>query len=285
MRNRIGIILVLALVAGGLAAYLAVTFLKGPSSGSTNQAPATVKVAVAAKDLAVGDVLTASDVKLVSWPAGTVPAGYATSQEEVVGRGLITPVRTNEPLLASKLAAKGSPAGLAIAIPEGMLAMSVRVNDVIGVAGFVWPGTHVDVLATLDKTETGNDSRTQILLQNITVLSAGPETQKDQGSQDSKAKTVPVVTLLVTPDQAEKLTLAATKGQLQLALRNTLDTDTVQTPGARLATLLPYAERARYRPVRTARPRRPPSRVNVEVYRGKDRSTSTVDTTVTGGGQ
>ncbi|MDP2529248.1 MAG: Flp pilus assembly protein CpaB [Candidatus Palauibacterales bacterium] len=284
MRNRIGIILVLALVAGGLAAYLAVTFLKGPGNAPSDQAPATVKVAVASKDLAVGWVLTPEDVKLVSWPAGAVPAGYATSMEEVVGRGLITPVRTNEPLLASKLARKGTGGGLAIAIPEGMRAMSVRVNQVIGVAGFVLPGTHVDVLVTLDKSETGNDARTQVLLQNVQVLSAGQELQQGKDGQD-KPKTVPVVTLLVTPDQSEKLTLAATKGQLQLALRNTLDTDTVSTSGARLAALLPYAQRARYRPVRTTRPSRPPSRVNVEVYRGKERSTSTVDTTVTGGGR
>jgi pilus assembly protein CpaB len=284
MRNRVGIILVLALVAGGLAAYLAVTFLKGPAGSQSEQAPATVKVAVATKDLAVGDVIQPEDVKLVSWPAGAVPQGYATSVEEVQGRGVITPVMTNEPMLASKMAGKGSGGGLAIAIPEGMRAMSVRVNDVIGVAGFVLPGTHVDVLVTLDKAETGSDAHTEILLQNVEVKSAGTELQQDPNDQ-SKPKAVPVVTLLVTPKQAEKLTLAATQGQLQLALRNTLDKDTVVTDGVRMANLLPSSVRARYRPVRTVRSRRPPSRVNVEVYRGKDRSTSTVDTTVTGGGR
>lgn len=284
MRNRVGIILVLAVVAGGLAAYLAITFLKGPARSASDQAPATVQVVVAAKDLAVGDIIKAEDVKLVSWPASSVPQGYATSQEEVVGRGIITPVMTNEPLLASKMAGKGAGGGLAIAIPEGMRAMSVRVNDVIGVAGFVLPGTHVDVLVTLDKAETGSDAHTEILLQNVEVKSAGTELQQDP-NDESKAKAVPVVTLLVTPKQAETLTLAATEGQLQLALRNTLDKDTVVTDGVRMATLLPSSARARYRPVRTVRPRRPPSRVNVEVYRGKDRSTSTVDTTVTGGGR
>ncbi len=282
MRNRVGIILVLALVAGGLAAYLAINFLEHPSGSSSNQAAATVQVAVAARDLAVGSMIQAQDVKLVSWPAGAVPQGYATSLEEVVGRGVISQVRMNEPLLASKMARKGTGAGLAITIPEGMRAMSVRVNEVIGVAGFVFPGNHVDVLVTLDRSDTGSDAKTEVLLQNVEVATAGTELQQDA---DGKAKQVPVVTLLVTPDQAEKLTLAATQGQLQLALRNTLDEDTVKTDGARLATLLPSSTRARYRPIRTSRPSRPPSRVNVEVYRGKDRSTSTVDTTVTGGGR
>jgi pilus assembly protein CpaB len=282
MRNRVGIILVLALVAGGLAAYLAITFLKQPASTASDETTATVKVAVATRDMPVGTVLQAEDVKLVTWPAGAVPVGYPSSVEEVVGRGLITPVKTNEPLLATKLARKEAGGGLPIVIPEGMRAMSVRVNEVIGVAGFVLPGTHVDVLVTLDRSETGSDARTEILLQNVQVLSAGQDIQKDEQGQ---AKTVPVVTLLVSPPQAEKLTLAATEGQLQLALRNTLDLDTVVANGARMRTLLPSVARARYRPVRTTRPRRPPSRVSVEVYRGKERTTSTVDTTVTGGGR
>lgn len=282
MRNRVGIILVLALVAGGLAAFLTVRFLRQPGGSTAAPTLATVKVAVATRDLPVGTLLTDQDIKLVSWPAGSLPKGYATSKEEVVGRGLIQPLLANEPFLASGLAAKDAGGGLPITIPPGMRAMSVRVNEVTGVSGFLWRGTHVDVLVTLTRQETGNDARTQVLLQNIEVLAAGQEVQKDP---NGKPKTVPVVTLLVTPDQAEKLTLGATQGELQLALRNTLDTDTVKTPGARLATLLPYTERERYRPVRRSRSARPPSRVNVEVYRGKDRSTSTVDTTVTGGGR
>lgn len=282
MRNRLGVILILALVCGGLAAYLALRFLSGPGAPTATTQVNTVQVAVASRDMPVGTILGPDDVKLVDWPGGSAPSGYATSKEEVVGRGLISAVHTNEPLLASKLARKEAGGGLPLAIPAGMRAMSVSVNQVVGVAGFVLPGTHVDVLVTLDKQETGSDAKTEVILQNITVLSAGQEIQRDT---DGKPKTVPVVTLLVDPNQAEKLTLAATQGQLQLALRNTLDEDTVTTAGARIATLLPSEQRARYRPVRTTRPRRPPSRVNVEIYRGKERSTSTVDTTVQGGGR
>lgn len=283
MRNRVGIILVLALVAGGLAAYLAVTYLHQTEAqaGGGGAQVQQVEVAVATQDLPVGTILKPEDVKLVDWPSGSVPEGYATSKEEVVGRGVITAVRTNEPLLASKLARKEAGGGLPITIPEGMRAMSVRVNEVIGVAGFVLPGTHVDVLVTLSEGGASN-ARTEILLQNVTVLSAGQQIQQDQ---DGKPKTVPVVTLMVTPHQAEQLTLATTHGQLQLALRNTLDEDTVETDGARLANLLPSARRAVYRPTRSRSTPRAPSRVNVEVYRGPERSTSTVDTTVTGGGQ
>ncbi|HKK08796.1 MAG TPA: Flp pilus assembly protein CpaB [Gemmatimonadota bacterium] len=283
MRNRVGIILVLALVAGGLAAYLAITFLgRSKQQEQAGTQPRQVQVAVAAKDLPVGAILKPTDVKLVPWPAEAVPAGYATSVEEVVGRGVITGVKTNEPLLASRLARKEAGGGLPITIPEGMRAMSVRVNEVIGVAGFVLPGTHVDVLVTLSDEQSSSGARTEVLLQNLTVLSAGQEIQQDQ---NGKPRSVPVVTLLVTPEQAEQLTLAATHGQLQLALRNTLDEDTVETNGVRMANLLPSSRKAVYRPVLPRSTGRQPSRVNVEVYRGPNRSTSTVDTTVTGGGQ
>jgi len=282
MRNRIGIVLALALVSGAVAAYLAFSYLRSPTDGGQGDAAAggVAEVAVATRDMAVGTILRPEDVKLVKWPAAAVPQGYATSTEEVLGRGLISPVSTNEPLLAAKLARKEAGGGLPIAIPEGMRAMSVKVNEVIGVAGYVLPGTHVDVLVTLKKQDAGGDARTEILLQNLTVVTAGQERQQDR---EGKPKTVPVVTLLVTPEQAEKLTLAASQGELQLALRNTLDEDSVQTDGARLTRLLPSSERVVRRPVGRRAPSGPPSRVNVEVYRGPERSTSTVDTAVTGG--
>lgn len=278
MRNRLGIILTAALVTGGLAAYLAFSVLRRPDPAAEARAATVevVDVAVAARDLQAGSVVKNDDVKLVEWPAGALPQGFSRSPSEVVGRGLLTSVKANEPLLSGKLARSEAGGGLPIQIPSGMRAMSVKVNEVVGVAGFVLPGTRVDVLVTLDQTARQEEPRTKVLLQNVTVAAAGQTTERDE---EGKPKTVPVVTLLVDPGQAEKLTLASTKGQIHLALRHPLDLDTVATEGARAARLITDPPR----PVATRRsaPRRP-TRFNVDVYRGPDRSTSTVDDRDTG---
>src|SRR5690606_16244523 len=150
-----------------------------------------------------------------------LPVGYYGSSAEVIGRGLITPVAANEPLMATKLADIESGGGLPIVIPEGMRALSVRVDEVIGVAGFVLPGTRVDVLLTITPpTGTNQIPVTRIILQTIQTLASGQTIQRDA---DGTPQTVSVVTLLVSPDQAERLALASTEGRIQLALRNTLD--------------------------------------------------------------
>lgn len=278
MRNRLGLILTAALVTGGLAAYLAYTVLRRPDPAADARA-ATVEVVdavVAARDLQAGSVVQRQDVRLVEWPAGSLPEGFSRSASEVVGRGLLTSVKTNEPLLSGKLAGRESGGGLPIQIPDGMRAMSVKVDEVVGVAGFVLPGTRVDVLVTLDQTARQEEPRTRVLLQNVTVVAAGQTTERDE---EGKPQTVPVVTLLVDPAQAERLTLGSTKGQIQLALRHPLDMDTVATDGVRATRLIEDAPRQRV--VRSTAPRRP-TNFNVDVYRGPDRSTSTVEDETTG---
>lgn len=277
MRNRIGMVLLLALVSGGLAAYLAYTVLRNPANPVAERDPeATVEVAVAARDMGVGTMLTPEDVTMVRWPASAVPAGYPSSQTEVVGRGLITPVRMNEPLLATKLARKEAGGGLPIVLEEGQRALSVKVDEVIAVAGFVQPGTRVDVLVTLDGVGNIDEPLTQLVLQDIEVLTAG---QVYQPNPDGEPTPVTVATLKVTPEQAEKLVLASQKGRIQLGLRNTLDRDSVTTEGARIATLLPR------RAVATG-PRRAPvsNTVNVEIYRGSQQTTQSVRRGDNGGG-
>ena len=264
----------LAIVCGLAAAFLAFKYLRSPAAtGMARAAETSVgRVLVASRDMNVGRVLTPDDVREVDWPGEALPEGYSVSPSEVVGRGLLIPVRANEPLLSSKLARKEAGGGLPIAIPEGRRAMSVKVDEVIGVAGFVLPGTRVDVLVTVDQAARQDEPASRLILQNIQVLAAGQTVQQDA---QGEPQTVPVITLLVTPREAEKLTLAATKGRIQLALRNTLDMDSVETPGIRARRLI--AGDAPPRRVRTSSgPSRPSSR-SVRVFRGPQMSESKVE--------
>lgn len=272
MRNRVVYMLTAALVTGGLAAYLAYSVLRDPGETDARAAEVeVVDVAVAARDMSAGSVVDPEDVKLVEWPAHSVPSGFSRSPSEVQGRGLLTDVKANEPLLSSKLASKEAGGGLSIVIPPGKRAMSVEVDEVVGVAGFVLPGTRVDVLVTLDQAAGEEIPRTRLLLQNIRVASAGQSTQRDA---EGEPQTVPVVTLLVDPEEAEKLALASSKGSIRLALRNSLDTDTVSTPGIRANRLI--SDPPSPRPPTRSVQRRGPRRYEVDVYRGPERSTSTV---------
>lgn len=280
MRNRTWVILGLAIVTGGVAAYLAFTYLQQPEDEGQQPAVQTTPVAVAAQPLQLGTVLQPQHVKMVEWPAAATPSGYAGSPSEVVGRGLLSSVETNEPLLPRKLAREEAGGGLPITIPSGMRALSVRVNDVVNVAGFVAPGSRVDVLVTMDRDEGA--PATQLILDNVRVVSTGEQIQQ---SADGEPQQYSVATLLVTPEEAERLTMAATRGQIQLALRNPLDLDSLRTPGITRDEVITLQQQTSPAPQATAPARpRPPSQVQVEVYRGPDRSTSTVDTT-TGGDQ
>jgi pilus assembly protein CpaB len=226
------LVLTLALVTGGTAGLLALRYLRQytpPLQAETRSG----LVAVATRELPVGAVLEAGDVRLVEWPGTIMPAGYIPSAEAAVGRGLITPVQLNEPLLESKLAPVGTGGGLPVLIENGMRAVAVRVDDVVGVAGFVLPDTRVDVLLTMDS--QSGEPTTEVILQKVRTLAAGQEVQRDR---DGKPRMVPVITVAVTPEQAETLALASTQGRIQLALRNALDTTTVSTNGARVGTLL-----------------------------------------------
>jgi len=202
---------------------------------TTKAAVATTQIVLAARDIEVGSVLKEEDVRLSEWP-GNVPTGAVLKSQDIVGRGVITTIYAKEPIIESRLAPKGAGGGLAAMIPPGMRAAAVRVNEVVGVAGFVVPGMHVDVLISGNR--PGGDGNlgtlSKTLLQNIEVLSAGQDFKKDA---EGKPMPVQVVNLLVTPEEAEMLSLAAAQTQIQLVLRNPLDREVAKTPGAALRYL------------------------------------------------
>jgi pilus assembly protein CpaB len=269
-QQRIVLILVLAVIAAAVAGFSTLRFLSTrPVTTVTAPSARKATVVLASRDLPVGHRINAEDVRTVEWPAELVPTGFHSQTADVVGRGLITGVRTNEPLLSSKIAEPGSGAGLPIVIPEGQRAMSIPVDQVVGVAGFVIPYTRVDVLLTIQppgQTETV----TQIILQNLTVLTAGQVTQRNEAGDPM---TVNVVTLMVSPEQAERLSLATSQGRIQLALRNMLDIDDATTTGVRTSALLNSAAR-RNTPVTrpTGTQRQVPAPASVEMYKGGTRS-------------
>lgn len=273
-KARPWLMLLLALASGGLAAYLALRYLREQATPLMASEPKKVSVVLAARSMPIGAVVTEQDVKVVDWPGDAVPSGYIGSVADALGRGVITPVAENEPLLAAKVSTKESGGGLPIIIKDGMRAMSVRVDEVIGVAGFVLPGTHVDVLLSLDKGEGRPQSITRTILQNVQVLAAGQQVQRDK---EGKPQTVTVITLLVTPEDAELLVLAGKEGRIQLALRNTLDTLSVTTAGAKTDQLVPGGP-----PPKRPSPNRPPpapapkvDRTVIEGYRGGERTLTT----------
>lgn len=271
-RKKVLTVLFFAVVCAAVATYLALAYLRQPAGPTLAAASevSVVDVVVATKDLDLGTVLTEEDLKVVSWPAEAMPDGYAGSPVEVIGRGLMVPMSTNEPILVGKLAPKEAGGGLPIIIPPGKRAMSVRVDDVVGVTGFARPGTRVDVVVTLTGASTEQDPATRLILQNIEVLAAGQTIQRDvQGDPEA----VTVVTLMVTPEEGEVLALASTEGQVQLALRNVLDMDEVETPGVRIGSLYPRSRRVPT-PIRRATPT--DTRVRVQMYRGSRDTTYAV---------
>ena len=270
-RIRILAILVTALTAGGGLAAGTYRYLQNVPVKEISVP--TRPVVVATANLPLAAELKANDLVVVDWPVDSVPEGVFPSENELVGRGLIDSVVKHEPILAAKLAPEGAGVGLPPVIPPGMRALSVRVNDVVGVAGYVLPGTYVDVVATASPSNRPQEMTSKIVLSNVRVLTAG--TRLEQDTENGKPLQVTVVTLMVTPTQAERLTLASNEGKIQLALRNPLDQGTPATAGIRPGTLL-----AATRPAR-ARPRRAPRRVSltVEVIRGIERE----EVVVTGG--
>jgi pilus assembly protein CpaB len=231
--------------------------------------------------LQIGAELKQEDLRAVQWPSNAVPAGSFSKPEDLVGRGLIMPVMSNEPFLPSKLAAKEAGAGLPPVIPEGQRALSVRVNDVVGVAGYVLPGTRVDVVATMNPTQNQTDMTSKVILTNVQVVAAGTKIEQDD---KNKPIQVAVVTLLVNPDEAEKLTLASTEGKIQLALRNPLDKTAPPTHGIRPAPLMgsgpvrrvASANPSPRQPQAAAAPPAPAPAPTVEIIRGDKRAQEVV---------
>src|SRR6185436_9787643 len=280
-RIRVFIVLALAVAAGGTFAYGTYQYIQNapkPTQG-TSSIP-TSSVLVAANDLQIGAELRQEDLRAVQWPSNAVPAGAFGKPEDLVGRGLIMPVMANEPFLPSKLASKEAGAGLPPVIPEGSRALSVRVNEVIGVAGYVLPGTRVDVVGTLSPTRDQIDVTSKVILTNVLVLAAGTKIEQDE---KNKPIQVTVVTLLVNPEEAEKVTLASTEGKIQLALRNPLDKTAPVTSGIKPAVLMGTGAPVK-RVASASTGRRPQTQVapapapapTVEMIRGDKRSQEVV---------
>jgi pilus assembly protein CpaB len=199
-------------------AYYAYRILKNRLSPSDE----TTQIVVALEKLQLGNRVTEQQLRLTPWPKATPLEGSFADPNQVVGRGVIVPMSPNEPVLESKLASREAGAGLTTAIPEGMRAVSVRVNEVIGVAGFVTPGTRVDVIAIGSPSKDNNAEVSKVFLENVQVLAAGQNVQRDQNGQPQL--NVQVVTLLVSPEDSQKLALAsASESRIQLALRNPMD--------------------------------------------------------------
>lgn len=235
-------------------------------------------VIVAARALSMGAPVTHEDVKAVMWPREAMREGMLSSPEAVVGRVLARPLASNEPITEDALAPHGSASSLPAAIPPGMRAISVKVNDVVGVAGFAVPGSRVDVLVALGG---GQDSLARAVASNVQVLAVGTRAEIEQGRTQT-ADPAPVVTLLVAPSDAERITLASMQGSLTLTLRNPLDSGIAPTSGIRLATLVasdvprrPVARPRPEEPIRTETADAPRAHV-IETIRAGKRSEETV---------
>ena len=279
--QRLGGGLVVSLIIGLLAGMFVYTQFKKMALAKSMP---TIQVVVSAKPLALGTRLQAGDVRLVTWPAAEPVQGMFTAVNDVVNRAVITSMVENEPFLEGKLAPKEGGAGLAATIPDGMRAVSVSVNDVIGVAGFVVPGTMVDVLVTGD-TPVGHVTRT--ILENVRVMAAGQKVEQDR---EGRPQTVPVITLLVDPQAADALAMANTEGRIQLALRNTLDSAKVTPPpvlqamlftGVSLPPAPTVAKSTTHAPAPKPAVAPPPETFNVEVIRGDKKEESKFQTPTT----
>ena len=226
-RNRMLIGLTVAVVVG---LFLSTYVYRAFKNASAVKPIIAQHIVVAAIPLQLGTRVDANNLRLIPWPSDEPVSGMFMRIEDCANRALITPVAENEPILESKLASMQAGAGLPATIPEGMRALSVAVNEVVGVAGFVIPGTMVDVLVTgriAGTSHGGDENITRTILENVKVLAAGQKIEQDR---EGKPQTVPVITLLVTPDDAARLAMASTEGKIQLALRNTVDTKVMAPP-------------------------------------------------------
>jgi pilus assembly protein CpaB len=238
--TRTIVVICVALVTASIATFLV---YRAVAQMAPAAAPASVSVVVAARSLPAGTLLTKADVKLVSTsPDQRVTNSFSTIAH-VLNRGLQVPLEENEPLTESKLALAGAGVGLVATIPDGMRGVSVRVDDVVSVAGYVGPGAHVDLLATFRTSGRGavQESVARTILSNVLVLGVGTKGDLDR-PKDSKAPPSSVVTLAVTPADAEKIAIAASEGRITLALRKPLDNGPSETTGIGVAALVRGSE-------------------------------------------
>jgi pilus assembly protein CpaB len=278
-RRLIGVFTFALVVAAATSALVyKLIVARVQAAPSVKQAAPTNRLVVAAHDLQLGALIADGDLGDVSW-AGPVPEEAVKSRQDLVGRGVIATIYKDEPITERRLAPKGAGAGLAATIPIGKRAVALRVNEVIGLAGFVLPGMRVDVLIAGDVPSGGDmvGTRCKTVLQNIEVLSAG---QKIEKSVDGKPESAEVVNLLVTPDQAEVLNLASTEAKVQLVLRNPLDTTEEPTHGTNVASLFGVKVAAPVVLIAKAAPAPAPAPPTVEVYNGAKRSEQALTTSL-----
>ena len=201
------------------------------------------KVVVAAGDLASGQKLEGFHLTTISWPRASLPPGHFSKTDKLVGRVMAGPVVKGEVILPSKLAKEGLSGGLSAVVPPGARAVTVRVNEVIGVAGFLQSGDRVDVYVTVNTGQYTKDPVSRMILQDVKVLAVGEQVQEQtgpaKGAKSAKVNKVTVVTLQVEPDQGEKLALSSSEGNILLALRNQGDRTAAPTPGVRMTSIMP----------------------------------------------
>ncbi|MGD0275313.1 MAG: Flp pilus assembly protein CpaB [Syntrophales bacterium] len=240
LKNRISvpvIMLVAALLIAGIVSFWSYGLLQKRTAVKAILTE-TQPVVVAAFNLDGGTVITKDVVKTEPYMKGSLPTGYIASPSAAIGRVVTYPIRVNEPITESRLApVKGTMGGLSAMITPKKRAMAVKVDKVVGVSGFIHPGNRVDVIVSLNESDKESKAITKIVLENIPVLAVGNEVEQPAGKNE-KATTVDVITLEVTSEEGEKLALVATQGKLQLALRNSTDTEDVLTQGTTLPKLL-----------------------------------------------
>lgn len=271
-RSRLLMIGGLALAVGLLVSFSVYNRLRSLAGSNSNERG--IRVIVAAHDILVGTKLDTPDLASITIPESAVPPGAYTDSTKVLGRGAVLPMGKGEFILTSKLAALNAGAGLPSLIPQGMRAVSVRVNDVVSVAGFVQPGTRVDVLATGNQ-GTGSDRQTTTVLENVAVIAVGKSLDRNAAAD---AQAAPVITLLVSPDDAQKLALVSQEGRIQLSLRNPLDTKQGNIGATRQSSLylsdkpVEAAPKTKIHHVAVkAVPTGPPAPYQVEMIRGSKR--------------
>lgn len=277
--NAMTTVTVIAIVIGAVATLLANHYLKQNASKPFEG----VAIASAAVDLPLGSKLDPTHVKLATWPKNAVPPGGYTDAKPLVGRVVVRPISAGDVITENKLMPLNISGGImTYMVPQGHRAVTVAVNEVAGVAGFITPNSRVDVLLTTPRPESTNDrdNISKIILQNVPVLATGQVTEQKEGG---KPGVVPTVTLDVTPEEAEKLVVGTKKGSLQLLLRNVIDVASVDTNGATVSKALGGYQPPRPVVIRSTPPRKkivvarapsppPPAKFQVEVFKGGTKS-------------
>jgi pilus assembly protein CpaB len=265
-------LLMIGSLALALGAFVSLFVYNNLQSKNRSGNDAAVDVIVAANDVQVGAKVELHDVHTAKFSPTDLPQGVYSKPSQVLGRGVVVPIAKGEFILPSKLAPENAGSGLPSLIPPGMRAVSVRVNEVVSVAGFVTPGTRVDVLLT-GTPIGGKEPQTATVLQNVPVIASGHTLER---TSTGEAQNTPVITLLVSPDDAQRLTLASSEGHIQLALRNPLDTrqDEMAASSSKgiykglPIPVTPVVERPHVMKKKTEQVPPPPTVFSIEVYQG-----------------